>query len=518
MALIRAFATVGGYTAISRVLGFARDVLIAGTLGAGPLADAFFVAFKFPNLFRRLFAEGAFNAAFVPLFAGRLEAEGQEPARRFAQEALAFLLFWLLLLTAAAMAAMPWLMPVIAPGFVGDAEQFDLAVELTRICFPYLLFMGLVALFSGLLNSMQRFAAAAAAPIVLNLCFVLALLFVVPHAERPAHALSWAVAVAGMLQFALLLLAVRRAGMSLRLPVPRLTPGVRRLLKLMGPGLLSSGAMQINLLIGTMIATLQVGAVSWLYYADRVYQLPLGLIGIAIGVVLLPDLARKLRGGAPEAALHSLNRALELALFLTLPAAVALAVIPGPIITVLFERGAFDLADAENTALALTAFALGLPAFVLVKILQPAFFAREDTVTPLRFALVSVAVNIVLSLTLFFLIGFLGIALATTISSWVNSGLLAWRLRRDGHLALDEGAKRRLPRALLASAVMGLAVWGASIALEPWLTGPEVVRFPALAALVAAGLAIYALLALATRAVELADLRGLLRRRGARPT
>ncbi len=515
MALIRAFATVGGYTAASRVLGFLRDVLIAGTLGAGPLADAFFVAFKFPNLFRRLFAEGAFNAAFVPLFAGRLEVEGPARARAFAEEALAFLLFWLLLLTAAAMAAMPWLMPLIAPGFLDDPVQFERAVELTRICFPYLLFMGLVALLSGLLNSLHRFAAAAAAPIVLNLCFIAALLFVVPNAARPAHALAWTVAVAGVLQFLLLLLAARRAGMTLRLPAPRLTPGVKRLVKLMGPGLLSSGAMQINLLIGTMIATLQAGAVSWLYYADRVYQLPLGLIGIGIGVVLLPDLARKLRAGADAAAQHALNRALELGLVLTLPATVALAVVPGPIVTVLFERGAFALADAQNTALALTAFAAGLPAFVLVKILQPAFYAREDTVTPLRFALVSVAVNIALSLALFFTLGFVGIALATSVAAWVNAGLLAWRLGADGHLALDARARRRLPRALLASVAMGLAVWALAAALAPWLTGPEAARFAALAGLVAAGLAVYALLALATRAVELRDLRGLLRRRGA---
>jgi putative peptidoglycan lipid II flippase len=513
MALFRAFATVGGYTAASRVLGFVRDVLIAGTLGAGPLADAFFVAFRFPNLFRRLFAEGAFNAAFVPLFAGRLEAEGEGPARAFAEQALAFLTFWMLVLTAVAMAAMPWLMPVVAPGFVGDPEQFDLAVELTRICFPYLLFMALVALLSGLLNSMQRFAAAAAAPIVLNVCFLAALIFVVPHSDAPARVLAWTVAVAGVAQFLLLVLAARRAGMALRMPRPRLTPGVRRLLQLMGPGLVSSGAMQINLLIGTMIATLQAGAVSWLYYADRVYQLPLGLIGIGLGIVLLPELTRRLRGGAPEAAQHSLNRALELGLFLTLPAAVALAVVPGPIVATLFERGAFGPEDARMTALALLAFAAGLPAFVLVKLLQPAFYAREDTVTPLRFALASVAVNVVLSLALFFAIGFLGIAIATSAAGWVNAGLLAARLRARGHLALDARARRRLPRSLAASVAMGVALWGVQAALAPWLDGAgELQRFAALAGLVTAGLAAYLALAFAARAVEPADLKGLVRR------
>jgi putative peptidoglycan lipid II flippase len=515
MALFRAFATVGGYTAISRVLGFVRDVLIAGVLGAGPVADAFFVAFRFPNLFRRLFAEGAFNAAFVPIFAGRLEAEGHAPAKLFAEQALAFLSFWMLVLTAVAMAAMPWLMPLIAPGFVGAPEQFALAVELTRICFPYLLFMALVAMFSGLLNSLHRFAAAAAAPIVLNLCFIAALLLVVPVTGDPARVLAWTVAVGGILQFLLLAWSAKRAGMALRMPVPRLTPGLRRLMRLMGPGIVSSGALQINLLIGTMIATLQAGAVSWLYYADRVYQLPLGLIGIGLGVVLLPELARKLRGGAFEAAMEALNRALELGLFLTIPAAVALAVVPGPIVTVLFERGAFAALDAGNTAMALAAFAAGLPGFVLVKLLQPAFYAREDTVTPLRYALISVAVNIALSVGLFFWIGFLGIAVATSAAGWVNAGLLGWRLRARGYLVLDARSRRRLPRSLLASLVMGAALLGVEALLRPWLADGELQRCLALTALVLAGLAVYLSLAFVLRAVEPSDLRGLLRRRAA---
>jgi hypothetical protein len=343
MVLLRSFATVGGYTAISRVLGFLRDILIADQLGTGPIADVFFVAFRLPNLFRRLFGEGAFNAAFVPLFARRLEQDGEAAAKAFGEQALAVLLTGLLGFTAAAMAAMPWLMYLLAPGFAADPEKFDLAVQLSRITFPYLLFLSLVALFSGILNALYRFAAAAAAPILLNIFAIAALVAVVPLTGRPGHVLAWTVAAAGAGQFLLLAIAAARAGMALRLPRPRITPAIRRLFRLMIPGVLSAGALQINIVVGTIIASLQAGAVSYLYYADRIYQLPLGMIGIAIGVVLLPDLSRKLRGGDQDAANTTMNRGLELALFLTVPAAVALIVIPLPIITLRAGRLRPDL-------------------------------------------------------------------------------------------------------------------------------------------------------------------------------
>ncbi|MFQ6017732.1 MAG: murein biosynthesis integral membrane protein MurJ [Kiloniellaceae bacterium] len=518
MAFLRSIATVGGYTGISRVLGFMRDILIADVIGTGPVADAFFVAFRLPNLFRRLFAEGAFNAAFVPLFARRLEEGGGAAARAFAEETLAILLTTLLLLTAIAMAGMPWLMYVLAPGFSVDPGKFDLTIQLSRITFPYLLFMALVALLGGVLNSLYRFAAAAAAPILLNVFFILALVAVLPLVGTPGHVLAWTVAAAGIGQFLLLQAACGRAGMTLRLARPRLTAGIRRLLKLMVPGLLSAGALQINLMVGTIIASLQAGAVSYLYYADRVYQLPLGLIGIAIGIVLLPDLSRKLRSGAKGEAMASLNRGLELALLLTLPATVALIVMPWPIVVVLFERGAFDRAAAEATALALAAFALGLPAYVLVKLLQPAFFAREDTVTPLKMAVASVAANIALSLALFWSlghfwsVGHVGIALATALAAWLNTALLAVSLRRRGFLALDTRLKSRLPRALAASLVMGAALWGGSGWLEPWFDGPAGLRVLALAILVAGGLALYAGLALPLGAVSRGELAALARR------
>ncbi len=518
MAMLRSIATVGGFTGISRILGFIRDILIASVIGTGPVADAFFVAFRFPNLFRRLFGEGAFNAAFVPLFARRLEQGGEAAARLFAEQALAVLLAALLVFTAACMAAMPWLMYVLAPGFAEDPAKFDMAVQLSRITFPYLLFMALAALLSGVLNSLYRFAAAAAAPILLNVFFIAALVVVIPLIGLPGEVLAWTVAAAGAAQFLMLYVAAARAGMPLRLPRPRLTEGVRRLLKLMVPGVLSAGAQQLNLLVGTIIASLQAGAVSYLYYADRIYQLPLGLIGIAFGVVLLPDLARKLRGGAEQAAMDSLNRGLEHALLLTLPATAALVAIPWPIIVVLFEHGAFDRAASDATAAALAAFALGLPAYVLVKVLQPAFFAREDTVRPLQMASASVAANIVLALILFWPLGHVGLALATALAAWLNAGLLALGLRRRGYIALDARFRQRLPRIVLASALMGAALWGGARLLAPWFDAALPLQASALALLVGAGLAGYAALALLLGAVRTQELKSFLARRPAAET
>jgi putative peptidoglycan lipid II flippase len=497
----------------SRVLGFARDILIANVLGAGPVADAFFVAFRFPNLFRRLFAEGAFNSAFVPMFARRVEEAGTPAALAFAGQALAVMVAVLLGLTAAAQLAMPWLMYLIAPGFADDPLKFETAILFTQITFPYLLFMSLTALQGGVLNSLHRFAHAAAAPVLLNVIAILALAVVAPLTGLPGHTLAWAVAVAGVGQFLWLVHACHRAGVALYLPRPRLTPAVRRLFRLMGPGVLGAGVIQLNLLIGTIIATLQDGAVSYLYYADRIYQLPLGVIGVAIGVVLLPELTRHLRAERPAEAMHAQNRALELALLLTVPSTVALMVVPGPIVGVLFERGAFDAAAARSTALALACFAAGLPAYVLIKALSPGFFAREDTATPFYFAAAGVTVNIVLSLALFPLLAFLAIPIATAVAAWLNAGLLAWRLRAAGHLVPDGRLLRRLPRLVASSLVMGLAAWLAA----GWLAGGFAAGLPlrvlALLALVGIGAGVFALAALLSGAVETADLRYVRRRR-----
>jgi putative peptidoglycan lipid II flippase len=497
MSLYRSFATVGMMTMMSRLLGFARDVMMAGVLGTGPVADAFFVAFRFPNLFRRVFAEGAFNSAFVPLFARRLEGEGPEAAKRFAQEAMAGLTAVLLVLTAIAEIAMPGLMYVIAPGFADTPDKFDLAVKLTRIAFPYLLCVSLVALLSGVLNSLNRFALAAFAPVLLNIVFiaVLGALALTGTRETPEAgvALAWGVFAGGVAQLLLLAWGAARAGMGLKLQRPRMTEGVRRLVALGVPGVIAGGITQVNILIGTIIASMQDKAVSWLYYADRIYQLPLGLVGIAIGVVLLPDLSRRLRGGDGAGALDAMNRSFEFSMLLTLPAAVALMAAPGPIIQVLFERGAFVASDTTATAAALAAFAAGLPAFVAVKVFSPAYFAREDTRTPMIFAGVSVAVNVVASLVLFYAMGHVGIAIATSLAGWVNTVLLAGALLRRGDYAADAGLRKRIPLMLLSSLIMGVAIWFLAEQLAPWFARGQgaLIQIGALAGLVGAGLAVY---------------------------
>lgn len=507
MNLVRSAATVGGTTLISRLLGFLRDVMVAAALGTGPIADAFFVAFRFPNMFRSIFAEGAFNSAFVPLFAKRLEGEGENAARRFAEDALAVLLVALLVLTIAAELAMPWLMLVFAPGFSQDPQKFAWAVEFTRIAFPYLLFISLTALQSAILNSLGRFFPGAAAPVMLNVTMILAILFLVPLTDNPGRALAWGVAAAGVVQFVWLTVSLWRAGMVLRLRLPKLTPDVRRLFRLGVPGVIAGGITQVNLTIGTMIASLQAGAVSWLYYADRIYQLPLAVIGIAIGIVLLPELSRRLRAEDADGASWSQNRAVEFSMLLTVPAAAGAAVLAFDIIRVLFERGAFMRSDTEATALALVIYAAGLPAFVLIKVFQPAFFAREDTKTPLRFAAISIAVNIATSFALFQYFGFAGIATGTTLAAWVNAGQLGTRLYRRGEFAPDAQLLRRLPLTLLASAGMGAALWFGAEALAPFFENGLLISIAALFALIAGGVLVYFLLCEVTGASRLRDLR-----------
>lgn len=522
MSLLKSAATVGGLTMVSRVLGFVRDQLIAFAIGTGVVAEAFFVAQRFPNLFRALFAEGAFNNAFVPIFAKRIEGEGPQKAHELAIEVFSALLAWLLVFTAIAMMAMPLIMVVIAPGFKGDQPTFDLTVELTRICFPYLLFMSLTALQSGVLNSLNRFTAAAAAPILLNLVMIgsngVAWLWATGNTPTTGRIFAWGIFAAGVVQYALLAIACRRAGMPLFPRLPKMTPDVKRVIFKSIPGIVSGGIMQINLLIATMIATTIDRAVAYLYYADRLYQLPLGVIGVAIGVVLLPDLSRKLSAGDNVAALASQNRALELSLFLTLPAAIALIAIPAPILHTLFEHGAFTRDDTLAVAPAVAAFATGLPAFAMIKVFQPGFFAREDTRTPMNFAIVSVAVNIVASLILSRYIGHVGIAVATSIAAWVNATLLGLTLSRRGDYQLDPRLVQRLPRIVLASLILGAVLLaGYWYSASFYAFGTSIwQKLSALLALVIGGIAIYFAAAQLTGAMTLREMKSALSRgRGA---
>ena len=510
---LKSVATVGGLTLASRALGFLREVLIARLLGTSPAAEAFFVAMRLPNLFRQLFAEGAFNAAFVPMFARQLEEGGAAAAKRFAEHVLSVLLMVLILVTMVAELTMPWLIRLFAPGFHEYPEKFAATVLFTQITFPYLLFMSLGALQGGVLNAFGRFASAAAAPILLNVVLIATLFLIVPHyAGNEGKVLSIAVTAAGVLQFLWLAVSCQRAGMRLRLPVPRFTPNVKRMLVLMVPGLIGGGVNQINLTVATILATLQPQAVGYLYYSDRLYQLPLALIGSAIGVVLLPSLTRALRGPDPDEGMRIHNRAIEMGFFLSLAATVALAVAAKPMITVLYQRGAFTADDTTAVSYALTAISLGLPAYILNKALTPGFLAREDTMTPFRYAMISVGADIAISVVLFQFIGYIGIALGTAGAAWVNCGLLYFTLRRRGFLVLDRQLKRTLPRLFLAAAGLGLGLWFGIKPLTPYLQDGEVVRALALAVLVLGGLGLYLVLVIATGAMPLKELKRFVRR------
>jgi putative peptidoglycan lipid II flippase len=517
MTLLRAVATVSGLTLVSRVLGLARDMIIAALLGAGPVADAFFVAFKLPNFFRRLFAEGAFNAGFVPLFAERLTQDGPGAARAFAERALAVLLPVLLVFVTLMQIAMPAVMMLLAPGFVDDPDRFDLAVAFARLTFPYLLFISLVSLLGGVLNAVDRFAAVAATPIVLNLCLIGGVTVLASFFPTAGHGLSLAVAIAGMAQFAWLLAACRRAGYGLRLRRPSLHPEVKRLWRLVLPAALGAGVFQIGLMIDVVLASLlPTGAVSYLFYADRLNQMPVGIVGVAVGTALLPRLSRQIAAGAAADANASINRAVELCLLLTVPAAVALIVVPLPIVATLFQRGACGADASAATAAALIGFAVGIPAYVLVKVLGPGYFARQDTRTPVRIALTALALNIVLAVALLPVLAHVGLALATALAAWLNAGLLAAGLLRRGHWTIDARLRRSVLGMAVASVGLALLLWGVAAALAGLFTGGLAARIAALALLVLAGLAGYGVLAQLAGAVDWREMPRLLRRPASR--
>lgn len=635
--------TVSGFTLVSRILGFLRDILIARFVGTGPVADAFVAAFRFPNMFRRIFGEGAYNAAFVPLFGRKLEEEGKEVAVGFARNTFSSLLWVLGIVTLIAIPCMHWLMMLMVPGFLAKFEgelkgsdnevmiyevvidtkgakdvyfvvegeddwseritlqkgtflegpdekevplrlkdleepegvralegaegvlqltsgglarlplpgehqyrklqlqvavepgdplepgtikafrnhpnNFDLTVTLSRIMFCYLFFMALVAHLSGVLNTFKRFAVPAAAPIILNIVMLSALgtIWVMKFESdlEIGRSLAWGVAIAGLLQGVVVWIACARAQAAMTPSLPVWNPELKRLMFLMGPGVIAAGIQQVNLLVGSIIASFQQGAISFLYYSDRVYQLPLGMIGIALGVVLLPEVTRFMRSGQEDRAAGSILKGLELGMLLTIPAAVAMLVIHQPIISVLFERGKFDAHDVEQTGWALAGFALGLPGYVLIKVFQPAYFARENTKAPMGMAGIAVAVNITCSLILFNLLrptgfGPVGIAIATAISAWVNVFLL-WRGMK-GFVVISPEVWRKLGGMVAASVVMGILIWLGAWALEPWFSGTQWQRIAALTLVIGLGLTVYALSALLLRVTSVSELKAGFRR------
>lgn len=493
MSLVKSTATIGGYTLLSRVLGFVRDVTIASSIGASFLSDAFFVAFKLPNFLRRLFAEGAFNSAFVPLFAGMLATDGKEKARDFAGEAMSFLLVVLLIVTAVFIIAMPYLMFILAPGFSDNPDKFELTVTLTRITMPYIIFISLVSLLGGILNSSDKFAAVAATPIIMNLCLIIIPYFIDGLTPTGAHALSIAVTISGVAQWLWLVHFCRRQGMLPKLTRPRLTPEVKKLLVLIAPAALGAGVAQINLFIDLIIASQFDSGVSYLYYADRISELPLAVIGIAVGTALLPMLSRQVREGKREESFRSQNRAMELALFLSLPSAVGLFVIAEPIISVMFERGKFMGTDTIATFHTLMAFSLGLPAFILVKILAPAFYANQDTKTPFKIATLCIVVNFVFNIILMFPLKYVGMALATSIASWVNVVLMTRTLKAREWLVIEQRLITQVSKIVAASLAMALVLYFTAPLLTPYMERGmhSIWRFGALIVLACTGGAVY---------------------------
>ena len=518
MSLVKATATIGGLTLVSRIAGFIRDVLMARYVGAGMAADAFLIAFRLPNLFRALFAEGAFAAAFVPMFNRQVGADNGDlaNAKRFAEDVLAVLLPALVIFTMVMVIAAGPIVWALTGGFPDASPQkFALAVDFTRLTFPYLLLISLVSLMGGILNSIGRFWVNAAAPILLNLALIAGLvLFHGADDVESARVQALCVSVAGILQFAWLLWSCLRADIRLRLRTPQLGAKVRQLLRIVWPAALGAGAVQFNLLVSTALAArfLPEGAVSFLYYADRLNQLPLGLIGIGVGTALLPALSRQLGAGNDTAAAHTQNRAIELVLLLTLPAAAALTVSADPIIRTLLEHGRFTPADTRATADALAAFSLGLPAYVLIKVLTPGFHARQDTRMPVRIAIASMLVNLVGNLLLIWRFGHVGIALSTAIAAWVNAIALWAVLRHRGHFVIDARLRRTLPRLLAATVVMVAALIGLGMVVAPFTGSSLVIRIVALGLLLGTGGLAYLVAARLFGVYTLAELRSQFKR------
>jgi len=458
MNLIASTSTFGFFTIISRILGYIRDILIAFFLGTSLFADAFFVAFRLPNTFRRLFAEGTFNAAFIPSFAGEL-AKDKKKADNFAKNIFNLLIIILLLIVLVAEIFMPQLIYLIAPGFYKDPEKLKLAVNLSRITFPFLFFVSLASFFSAILNSYNKFAAAAAAPIILNIVLILSLLLSQWLNISDVLTLSYAVSLAGFFQLIILFFFVRKNFKPILSIKIKINNQVKLFFKKLLPSIFSSGVTQINILVGTIIASFQTGAVSYLYYADRVYQLNLAIAGIAVGTVMLPELSKYIRKNNYEKVANLQNRALELSLFLSIPAAVALVLAANEIITSLFGYGSFDVESVNNTALALTFFGLGVPAFSILKIFSNFFFARNDTRTPFYLSIVSVALNIVISVSLFSKVGFVIIPIATSFSSWVNVALYYYFIKKKDLYNFDSKFIYKFPRIILSVVVMGFILY-----------------------------------------------------------
>ena len=512
MNLHKATGTIGGLTLVSRIAGFGREMLMSRVLGAGFYTDAFYVSFRLPNTFRRLFGEGAFSAGFVPLYSQRLQGpNGEAEAKTFSEEVLAVFLPTLIVFTLVFEVLMgPFIWAIT--GWHGD--QLAFGTFLTRITFPYLLLISLVSLFSGILNSISRFTAAAFAPALLNLAMLTALIFVRNGGAITATAVAIAVTVGGVLQLILLLAACKRAGIVLKIRRPRLTPGVRQFVRVVLPATLGAGVYQVSVFIDTFFLTrIGTGAVSWFNYADRLNQLPLGVIGAALGTAILPQVSRHVDVGEADKAARVQGQAAELAMFLCLPAALALCASALPLVSAIFEAGRFNARDAHFTALTLSIVALGLPAYVLVKVLTPGFYARRDTATPVKTAIAVLVVNVALNFALIPPFGIGGLAAAVAISSWLNCVILYVILHRRGFFRIERWLASRIARQLIAAAAMVAALLLIRSALSGWFVGSFAQRVLGLAAIVGGGMLVYFPLAWILGGTDKEGFKSVLRRR-----
>jgi len=505
--LSRAIFTIGGMTMLSRFVGLIRDLLIAGFLGAGPIADAFFVALKTPNLFRRFSAEGALSAAFVPVFSSLL-VKDKKSAEEFANTTLSMMVFILVPFCVIMMAIMPWFIYIIAPGFSNNPAQFDLAVQLSRITFPFLMFTSLVALFGGMLNSIGKYAPFAGAPILFNLCLIASVLL--PNMfDNISYQLAMAVTISGVLQLILMMFFIYKSSLKVKIFKPKITKDERKFLKLMGHGILGSGIVQINVFVGTLLASLlPAGAISYIYYADRLNQLPIGVIGVAIGTATLPMLSEAIAQKNSKKALSLFNSALLMGLFFAISCAVTLLILAEPIINLIFNHGKFNLEDVKNTTYVLQAFATGIPAYIMVKILANVFFANHDTRTPMIISSISAVSNIIISIILLKPLGCIGIALATSLSSWISVFLL----NRKSNLEINRETKVKIGILAILSLVMGtIFIFGKEIFSPYLMTGSFIVQAIYLMLLLFVGGMTMVILSFLTKVISFTEFKTILK-------
>jgi len=497
-ALLKSTGIVSGMTSLSRVTGFIRDVVYAQMFGAGAVTDAFFVAFRIPNFLRRLFAEGAFSLAFVPVFAEYQTQHSRKELEELVDQVAGTLGVILLLITAAGVVAAPVLILLFAPGFTADAEKYALTVEMLRITFPYLLFISLTAFAGGILNSCGRFAIPAVTPVLLNLTMIAAALWLAPRMEQPVVGLAWGVFIAGILQLGFQIPFLWRVKL---LPRPRwgwAARGVQKILKLMVPAIFGSSVMQVNLLIDTVVASFLIsGSVSWLYYSDRLVEFPLGIFGVALGTVILPRLSRQHASAEVAGFSRTLDWALRWALLIGVPASVALILLAGPLLSALFQYGAFTAHDVAMASRSLMAFAFGLVAFMLIKVLAPGFYARQDTRSPVKYGVIAMVANTVLVLILVWPLAHVGLALATSLAAFLNAGLLFVNLRRREIYQPGAGWPKFLAQLCVATVAMGLVLWFGAGDLAQWASASARERLWHLTGLIAGGGGTYLLVALA---------------------